>query len=95
MYFYGPISDSSKLEQITSGKFFCQKSRDPDQENTFQKSGTELYIVAFSWVLSSNENPSRMSSKACFVTIYKCKAVPGPDEKKRTDYSHWQLSRDM
>ena len=46
MYFYGPISDSSKSDQITSGKFFCQKSRDPDQENTFQKSGPELYIIA-------------------------------------------------
>ena len=33
-------------DQITSGKFFCQKSRDPDQENTFQKSGPELYIIA-------------------------------------------------
>ena len=46
MYFYGPISDSSNSDQITSGKFFCQKSRDPDQENTFQKSGPELYIIA-------------------------------------------------
>ena len=33
-------------DQITSGIFFCQKSRDPDQENTFQKSGPELYIIA-------------------------------------------------
>ena len=36
-------------DQITSGIFFCQKSRDPDQENTFQKSGPELYIIAENW----------------------------------------------
>lgn len=70
--------------------FFCQKSRDPDQENTFQKSGTELYIVAFSWVLSSNENPSKMSSKACFVTNVKQSLVLMKKKEQivRIDNSH-------
>ena len=63
MYFYGPISDSSKSDQITSGKFFCQKSRDPDQENTFQKSGPELYIIA---AKSSEKQSARNFSKADF-----------------------------
>ena len=33
--------------------FFCQESRNPDQENIFQKSGPELYIVAATFEINT------------------------------------------